>query len=139
MDMETLAGAYRILAGAKIYAEEYAGALDRGNTKRARRALRDLESKTMAFKDNLAVFDNAAVAAEVQRVHTALVKSNLASDDLLDHLERGKPLRTPEGTRLARRWLQAITEVNRVLRGLPARLRPHLSSDQRKQFERGAG
>jgi hypothetical protein len=136
--METLAGSYRILAGAKIYIADYVRALERGDTKRARRALDDLEGKTQAFKDNLDVFDNEAVAREVGEVHTALTESNAAADDLLAYLERGGRLRAQKAEVLTRRWVEAGEAANSKLGSLPDRLRPHLSDEQEQQLDAAA-
>ena len=135
LDEETLAGAYRILAGAKIYITDYVRAVERGDTKGARRALLDLEGKTKDFGENVAVFENQAVAREVHEVHTALMESNTAADALLDYLERGGRLRTRKADTLTARWIEAGEAVNSKLGSLPDRLRPHLSDEQEEQLD----
>ena len=126
-DAETLASAHRILAGAKINIKDYVRALASGDTKGARRALANLEGKTKAFGENVAVFDNQAVAREVDEVQTALEESNAAADDLLDYLERGGRLRTHRADMLTARWVRAGEAVNSKIGSLRDRLGPQLS------------
>jgi hypothetical protein len=139
MDMETLAGTYRILAGARIYAADFGRALQRGNTTAARHALDDLEAKTQALRDNTTLFDNEAVKREIGRFQIALLDSNEAADELLGYLEAGGRPRSRQAVVLADRWISAGDEANRMLHMIPTRIAPHLSSDQREQLEPAPG
>jgi hypothetical protein len=135
--MEALAGTYRILAGARIYAVDFTRALQRHRTKAARKALDDLKLKTKAFNDNLGAFENRAVAAKIRAVQHAWIDSNDAADDLLRYLSSPQAGRR-KARRLATRWVRAGSTVNRELSALPDRLDPYLSGEQREQLDASA-